>query len=415
MYIGHVSDCYLPRLGGIEWQVHDLATRQGAAGHRVEVVTTVPGPLRHGDITVHRPRGRAGAERIRYRAARRGGEWATLRGFDVLHVHTSTFSPLAFYAIRAAARAEIPTVVTLHSMWARYATALFGLGHRSTNWGAWPVQWTAVSTAAAAPLRRVLPAGTPIGVLPNGVDHDLWRPRRAEGVQPRQGSDLHVVSTLRFAHRKRPLPLVDMLARAQGLLGEGVRLRATLVGDGPLLPATRTAVACAGLADRVNLPGRLDRAAIADLYAGADVYLAPGELESFGIAALEARCAGLPVLGRSGTGLTDFITPGVDGLLGASDDELVAHLVALAGDAELRGAIAEHNSTQPPRVSWPQILRSCDRLYAAAGADDRPEAGPPDPRPVPGHHGELADLTAGAELAAAGQPPVPALAAVGAP
>ena len=38
-----LTDCYLPRLGGIEVQVHDLATRLVAAGHEVEVFTATPG------------------------------------------------------------------------------------------------------------------------------------------------------------------------------------------------------------------------------------------------------------------------------------------------------------------------------------------------------------------------------------
>ncbi len=42
MRIAHVSDCYLPRLGGIEMQVHDLATRQRAAGHETTVITQTP-------------------------------------------------------------------------------------------------------------------------------------------------------------------------------------------------------------------------------------------------------------------------------------------------------------------------------------------------------------------------------------
>ena len=34
----------------------------------------------------------------------------------------------------------------------------------------------------------------------------------------------------------------------------------------------------------------------------ADVYVAPAVLESFGLAALEARCVGLPVVGVSAAG-----------------------------------------------------------------------------------------------------------------
>ena len=39
MRIVHVTDCYLPRLGGIETQVADLVRHQIAAGHDVHVVT----------------------------------------------------------------------------------------------------------------------------------------------------------------------------------------------------------------------------------------------------------------------------------------------------------------------------------------------------------------------------------------
>ena len=38
-----LTDCYLPRLGGIEVQVHDLSARLRAAGHEVEIFTATPG------------------------------------------------------------------------------------------------------------------------------------------------------------------------------------------------------------------------------------------------------------------------------------------------------------------------------------------------------------------------------------
>ncbi len=57
MRIAHVSDCFMPRMGGIEGQEHDLALRQRAAGHEVVIITAVG--LQPGDadppLTVHRP------------------------------------------------------------------------------------------------------------------------------------------------------------------------------------------------------------------------------------------------------------------------------------------------------------------------------------------------------------------------
>ncbi|HEY9521592.1 MAG TPA: hypothetical protein VIR33_00005, partial [Thermopolyspora sp.] len=47
----HISDCYLPRLGGIEVQVADLVRTQRGAGHSVEVATATRGERLDG---VHR-------------------------------------------------------------------------------------------------------------------------------------------------------------------------------------------------------------------------------------------------------------------------------------------------------------------------------------------------------------------------
>ncbi|HEY6741889.1 MAG TPA: glycosyltransferase family 1 protein, partial [Lapillicoccus sp.] len=47
MRVALLSDCYLPRLGGIEVQVHDLAATLTARGHHVEVFTATPGT--HGE------------------------------------------------------------------------------------------------------------------------------------------------------------------------------------------------------------------------------------------------------------------------------------------------------------------------------------------------------------------------------
>ena len=49
MRIVHISDCYPPRLGGIETQVRALAVRQAEQGHDVHVITATPGEtLRRG-------------------------------------------------------------------------------------------------------------------------------------------------------------------------------------------------------------------------------------------------------------------------------------------------------------------------------------------------------------------------------
>src|SRR5690606_16249535 len=65
-----------------------------------------------------------------------------------------------------------------------------------------------------------------------------------------------------------------------------------LAGAGPQDDALRAA---AGARVRV-VPFEADRERLADLYAAADLYLAPGPAETFGLSAHEAMAAGTPVL-----------------------------------------------------------------------------------------------------------------------
>jgi glycosyltransferase involved in cell wall biosynthesis len=224
------------------------------------------------------------------------------------------------------------------------------------------VAWTAVSELAATPLRRVVGRRGEVTVLPNGVEPADWR------VDPlvRDPREVLAVSVMRLAARKRPLALLRVLRTARRQLPAGVRLRLVLVGEGPLLAEVQRTVRRYGLAADVELPGRLDRAGIRELYRRADLYVAPATLESFGIAALEARCAGLPVLARSRTGIADFIAPEVEGLLADSDRTLAGNLARVAADAGLRERMRAHNRSVRPEAGWGEVLQRCELAYKAA-------------------------------------------------
>jgi glycosyltransferase involved in cell wall biosynthesis len=158
----------------------------------------------------------------------------------------------------------------------------------------------------------------------------------------------------------------------------------TLVGDGPLRPRLERAVSRAGLADRVRLTGRVARDGVAALLAEADLYVAPAVLESFGLAALEARSVGLPVVGRSDSGMTDFVRSGVEGLLAPTDQGMVSCLRRLVEDGSLRHSMSEHNRSVPPAMTWDSTLRAHDATYArllglSSPAPSLPPAQPPRP------------------------------------
>lgn len=364
MRVVHLTDFYLPRLGGIEMHVHDLAMRQQQAGHDVTVITS--SPRRRGarvhpaeGLRVHRLTEAMLFPSALHPAGPRAGRRVLRQGkYDVMHVHAGPFSPLAFAG--AALAADIPTVVTVHSL-ISYMEPAFRLLDTGVRWSALPAVWTAVSDAAAGPVRRLV-APEPVFVLPNGIDTDAWRVEPL----PREPDEVLVVAVMRLAPRKRPQHLVRMLRRARAALHPATRLRAVIVGEGPERRSIERYLRRHAMTGWVSLPGRLDRTGIRELFRRADLFVAPAVLESFGIAALEARCAGVPVVARTEGGIGEFVTDGQDGFLADSDTMMVDAIVRLVSDPVLRARAAARSRAVPPSVAWPDVMRRTEDIYGLA-------------------------------------------------
>jgi glycosyltransferase involved in cell wall biosynthesis len=370
MRIAHVTDCYLPRLGGIEMQVRDLALRQQAAGHEVTVYTSTdddgsvarasaPGDRDASGLRTVRLPSRAGW--VTPGGLRRVGP-AVLAGVpDVVHAHTSLVSPLSWQAARAASGAGIPTVMTMHSL-CKVPTSVLRVKAPIAGWTDLPVQWTAVSQRAAEAVNRMLP-GHNVVILPNGIDPSLWRvPSRP--TNPRR---LQIVSVMRLMPRKRPMHLMRVLADVRRRVPATTELRAVIIGSGPEQPAMERYLERHGMRGWVQLAGRCDRETIHQIHAASDVYLAPATLESFGIAALEARCAGVPVVAMRVGGVGEFVRHGREGLLVGSDAEMAQATADLLTSPEQLQAMREHNRRTEPVTTWERVLELTGAAYHRAG------------------------------------------------
>jgi glycosyltransferase involved in cell wall biosynthesis len=373
MRIAHVSDAFMPRLGGIERQVHDLAMRQQAAGHEVEVITAVAGTVHDSDLGV--PVHRASSNRrkppgdIQYSAWLTGAKIVRAGDFDMVHVHLSSFSPLAYMSARAAARAGIPVAATVHSLW-RWTWPIHCAASYVMGWNRMPIAWSAVSSAATTDLAHSIRLGgfggrrKPIDVLPNGVDHDAWR---IEAL-PRNPDRVVIATVMRLAMRKRPRQFLQMLRRARAIVPANIALEVVIIGDGPRRAGIERYLARHQMTDWVRLTGRANHEQIRLAYCDADFFVAPATLESFGIAALEARSAGLPVIAHRVSGVADFVEHGRNGLLAAGDVEMAERIAELAMSPQLRAEITQHNRETVPGFGWTEVLERCDALYARAAA-----------------------------------------------
>lgn len=361
MRIGLITDWFLPRFGGVEVQIRDLALALVARGHDVAIHTTTPGPDTIEGLDVRRlPVARAPlfGFAVSPRLPRLLHAQLAAARYDVVHVHMGIVTPAAYAAVVAARRLALPTLVTCHSVLGRTATVLRGIDR---VWGLTSplTLWSGVSGLVTAELAQALPQAETI-CLPNGVDLPFWTPAPAP---PRDGGTVHIVSAIRLAPRKRPLALLRAFRDAKRAC-PGLRLKLTIAGAGPLESAVRRFIARHGLGADVTLAGLLSRPQLRSLYRDADIFVMPSLREAFGIAALEARCAGLPVVAMAQSGCTDILRgEGESQLLADDDADLARHIVRLATDTDLRRALALPSASLA-RFDWSEVAAAHLACYA---------------------------------------------------
>lgn len=369
MRILHVSDVYRPRIGGIEMFVEELAERQAISGHDVTVLSLATDGARPGVET-----GSSGVTILR---APSRAPWplpflpraglVDLPAYDRVHVHFSVVSPFSTKVAQGAVRAGVPTIATIHSMWDGREGWVRTVGVIA-GWDRWPVTWTAVSAAAATTMQEVLGPRTQILVVPNAVEVDWWRARQPVSDHSRP---VTVVAVMRLAGRKRPLQLLEALARSRADVPAEVPMRAVIVGEGPLEDRLRARIEALAAGDWIELAGARSRAEIRDIYRDADLYAAPCQQESFGLAALEARAVGLPVVAMRHGGVGEFIRDGVEGVLCDDDDQLARAFTRLATDRSLRERLAGHNRSHAPIHDWARTLEGFEGAYSQADRQAR--------------------------------------------
>ncbi|MGW2032132.1 MULTISPECIES: glycosyltransferase [Streptomyces] len=164
---------------------------------------------------------------------------------------------------------------------------------------------------------------------PLGVDLMERHPAlRDPGLRDRhaRGDEALLVMASRLSVEKRPGTALDAL---EALLRRGRRAVLVVAGDGPLRARLEQRARDRGLP--VTFLGHVcDRTSLAALQASADVCLAPGPAETFGLAALEALACGTPVVASASSALPEVV--GSAGATAAGGGEAFADAVELLLD-----------------------------------------------------------------------------------
>lgn len=371
-----VSEYYGRDSGGVRTYLHEKARFVASRPEFRQVVVLPSGSasVRTADgVRVYQVPGRRIPFQATYRVLSGSAQFGRIVAHerpDVIEIGSAYAAPWA--AIRAARRLGIPLLWYFH---AHLPRILAGGAEGSA-----PLRRAAAALAAryvAAIARRtdrVLVASDSVRrdlesygvdnvlVSPLGVDTETYHParraNRAATLRRYQLPDAPIVLyTGRFT-REKELPAA---VRAwPGVSTEGAVL--VLVGAGPQGAELRR---LAGRRVRL-LPFEHDRERLADLYAAADLYLAPGPAETFGLSAHEALASGTPVLSVDRGAVAEAVgRAGCGGVWGNGNRrELAAMVDALlaqgGGGAAARAYVVQHHR-------WEDVLERQFALYARLG------------------------------------------------
>lgn len=147
-----------------------------------------------------------------------------------------------------------------------------------------------------------------------------------------------LVHVSNFRAVKRPADCVEILAKVKA---KGGKAKLVMVGDGPEQSNCYYRAEQLNVADDCVFVGK--QANIADYLGVADVFLLPSELESFGLAALEAEACEVPVVATRIGGIPEVVNEGETGFLSDIGDteKMSDDVMKLLNDEEMRLAFSQ--------------------------------------------------------------------------
>ena len=290
------------------------------------------------------------------------GLWAGFRHIrvfrpDALHAHFAV--PAGALAWLLSRLTGIPYILTAH-----LGDVPGGVPEKTGKWFRFvkpfthPIWRGARRVVAVSNFTRELALqnyNVPIDVIPNGVDAASLSPR-----QPEVHETPRLVFAGRFMEQKNPLQVVRVLAQLTD-----VRWDCTMLGDGPLMEATRAEIARLGLTDRVQIPGWVTPEAVLDEFQRADILFMPSRSEGLPVVGVQALACGLAlVVGRVG-GFVDLVSPGENGSLhDPSDaDGMAASLRALLTDRAALARARARSLELAQAFDINQVIESYERLF----------------------------------------------------
>ena len=248
-------------------------------------------------------------------------EVSTYEELDLLHVHYAVPHATSAYLAKQIMNGKAPKVITtLHGT----DITLVGQDRSYLPITRFSIIQSDAVTAPSQFLRRAtydklnIPSSVPIEIIPNFVDIERFRPKKDGDVNPaahllggcprKQGTKL-LIHVSNF----RPVKRIPDVLRTFALVNKEVKSHLVLIGDGPERSNAESIARELHIEKSVCFLGKQE--SFVPWLQHADLFLLPSELESFGLAALEAMSCGVPVVATNAQGISEVVVNGETGLL----------------------------------------------------------------------------------------------------
>jgi len=370
--------CY-PTYGGSGVVATELGIELAARGHEVHFITSsLPFRLTGRETNIHfhevavynyplfehPPYDLALATRM--------AEVAEFYALDLLHVHYAIPHSISALLARqmletqqaAASRRYLPIITTLHGT----DITLVGLDRSYLPITRFGIEQsdgvTAISSHLRERTREAFNIQGEIEVIRNFVNCDLYVrvPTKVAAMRPRfaEPDEKLLTHLSNFRPVKRILDVIEVFAKVSAALPA----RLMLIGDGPDRSAAEHLALRLGVADRIHFLGKQDN--VNELLPLADLMLMPSEMESFGLAALEAMACSVPTIATRVGGVPELIDDNVNGLLfpvGNIEAMSTAAIALLNDTLRLAAMAAAGRRTASDRFCTTRIIPLYETYY----------------------------------------------------
>jgi L-malate glycosyltransferase len=283
---------------------------------------------------------------------------------DLLHVHYAIPHASAAYTTKQILAAEgihIPFITTLHG------TDITLLGKDPSFLPAitFSINQSDAVTAVSESLKRetyeYFKITKEIHVIPNFIDVDLYSHTPAKCQKNKYAPNGEKILTHISNFRK--VKRIDDVIRIFESVQKQINAKLLMVGDGPEREVAEGMVEEMGIRDKVLFLGKITSPE--RILCISDLFLLPSETESFGLAALEAMAAGVPVISSNTGGIPEVNVHNVTGMLSNVGDvyDMAKNCVIVLRDEAKMALMKTNARIQAEKFKIEYILPMYEELY----------------------------------------------------